>query len=123
MGTGIVSILLHNLPYNATWLYWISVGFFALNIFLFSVFLLISILRYGVYVFCQIMHSFSAGVPNGVDSLLSEHLAGHDSPSGPVPFCGDIPNGVCDHNQHDYFHLCARMGILGCLCGKAIQGD
>ncbi|PON20639.1 sulfite transporter Ssu1 [Trichoderma gamsii] len=28
MGTGIVSILLHNLPYNGTWLYWVSVIFF-----------------------------------------------------------------------------------------------
>ncbi|KAI0425315.1 voltage-dependent anion channel [Xylaria sp. FL1042] len=46
MGTGITSILLHNLPYNATWLYWISVGIFALNIFIFVVFLTISALRY-----------------------------------------------------------------------------
>lgn len=49
MGTGIVSILLHNLPYNATWLYWLSVIVFALNVFLFSLFLLISILRYTIY--------------------------------------------------------------------------
>ena len=49
MGTGIVSILLHNLPYNATWLYWISVIFFALNVFLFIVFLIISIARYVLY--------------------------------------------------------------------------
>ncbi|GME48409.1 hypothetical protein MMC08_009084 [Neofusicoccum parvum] len=49
MGTGIVSILLHNLPYNATWLYWISVAIFALNVLLFSVFLGISILRYTLY--------------------------------------------------------------------------
>lgn len=49
MGTGIVSILLHNLPYNGTWLYWISVIIFALNVFLFSLFLLISILRYTIY--------------------------------------------------------------------------
>jgi len=49
MGTGIVSILLHNLPYNGTWLYWISVVVFCLNVALFVVFLLISILRYTLY--------------------------------------------------------------------------
>lgn len=59
MGTGIVSILLHNLPYNANWIYWISVVFFVLNIALFLLFLTISILRYtlfpGVWV-CMIQH-------------------------------------------------------------------
>lgn len=49
MGTGIVSILLHNLPYNGVWLYWISVVLFALNVTLFCLFLLISILRYSIY--------------------------------------------------------------------------
>lgn len=46
MGTGIVSILLHNLPYNGAWLYWISVIFFCLNLFLFILFTFISALRY-----------------------------------------------------------------------------
>jgi tellurite resistance protein TehA-like permease len=49
MGTGIVSILLFNLPYNGVWLYWISVVVFALNVVLFSIFLIISILRYAIY--------------------------------------------------------------------------
>lgn len=49
MGTGIVSILLHNLPYNGRWLYWLSVIVFCLNILLFCTFLLISILRYAIY--------------------------------------------------------------------------
>jgi tellurite resistance protein TehA-like permease len=49
MGTGIVSILLHNLPYNGIWLYWISVVIFALNVLLFTLFLVISILRYTLY--------------------------------------------------------------------------
>ncbi|KAH7141545.1 voltage-dependent anion channel-domain-containing protein, partial [Dactylonectria estremocensis] len=49
MGTGIVSILLHNLPYNGTWLYWISVIIFALNVLLFAIFLFISVLRYFTY--------------------------------------------------------------------------
>lgn len=49
MGTGIVSILLHNLPYNAVWIQYISYIFFGLNILLFSLFTFISILRYTMY--------------------------------------------------------------------------
>lgn len=49
MGTGIVSILLHNLPYNGDWLYWISVVVFCLNIALFVTFTVISIVRYTVF--------------------------------------------------------------------------
>ena len=49
MGTGIVSILLHNLPYNAKWLYWISVVIFGLNVALFCLFVTISALRYIMY--------------------------------------------------------------------------
>lgn len=46
MGTGIVSILLHNLPFNARWIHWISIAVFCLNIVLFITFTAISILRY-----------------------------------------------------------------------------
>ena len=49
MGTGIVSILLHNLPYNASWLYWISVVIFAVNVFLFVLFTIISVARYTLF--------------------------------------------------------------------------
>ncbi|KAK6380956.1 Plasma membrane sulfite pump involved in sulfite metabolism [Exophiala oligosperma] len=49
MGTGIASILLHNLPYNGDWLYWLSVVVFCLNVGLFCVFLFISILRYTLF--------------------------------------------------------------------------
>jgi tellurite resistance protein TehA-like permease len=49
MGTGIVSILLHNLPYNREWLYWISVATFALNVILFCIFFTLSFLRYTLY--------------------------------------------------------------------------
>ncbi|RSL66055.1 hypothetical protein CEP51_012880 [Fusarium floridanum] len=49
MGTGITSILLHNLPYNGQWLYWISVVIFCLNILLFVSFLCISVVRYTIF--------------------------------------------------------------------------
>jgi tellurite resistance protein TehA-like permease len=49
MGTGIVSILLHNLPYNAAWLQYVSYVFFCINVVLFVVFLAISVARYVLY--------------------------------------------------------------------------
>ncbi|KAI9669487.1 MAG: Plasma membrane sulfite pump involved in sulfite metabolism [Trizodia sp. TS-e1964] len=49
MGTGIVSILLHKMPYNSQWLYWPSVILFAFNIIIFVLALAISILRYSLY--------------------------------------------------------------------------
>ncbi|THC89840.1 hypothetical protein EYZ11_010708 [Aspergillus tanneri] len=49
MGTGIVSILLNTLPYNSDWLHYISIVIFALNVFLFSIGSIITILRYTLY--------------------------------------------------------------------------
>lgn len=49
MGTGIVAILLHNLPYNGMWLYWVSVIIFAMNVVLFTSFAIISLLRYTLF--------------------------------------------------------------------------
>ncbi|KAL4897481.1 malate permease [Aspergillus ambiguus] len=49
MGTGIVAILLNTLPYNADWLYWISVVIFGLNVVLFAVGCILSLLRYTLY--------------------------------------------------------------------------
>jgi tellurite resistance protein TehA-like permease len=49
MGTGVVSIILHQLPYNGDWLQIISVIFFILNLCLFIIFSVISLLRYVMY--------------------------------------------------------------------------
>ncbi|KIH93028.1 C4-dicarboxylate transporter/malic acid transport protein [Sporothrix brasiliensis 5110] len=49
MGTGVVAILLHNLPYNAHGVWYLSVAVFCLNILLFITFSLITITRYVVY--------------------------------------------------------------------------
>ncbi|KAF7532695.1 hypothetical protein G7054_g7726 [Neopestalotiopsis clavispora] len=49
MGTGITSILLYSLPFNGTWLYWVSVVLFCLNFTLFVAFFVVSILRYTLF--------------------------------------------------------------------------
>ena len=49
MGTGITSILIHQLPYNAQWLIYVSYCFFVLNIVLFITFLTLTLLRYLMY--------------------------------------------------------------------------
>ncbi|KAJ5612783.1 hypothetical protein N7510_005977, partial [Penicillium lagena] len=49
MGTGIISILLSKLPYNGTWIYWISAAIFVLDISLFTLFFSISAMRYLCY--------------------------------------------------------------------------
>ncbi|EGC49022.1 tubulin gamma chain [Histoplasma capsulatum var. duboisii H88] len=78
MGTGIVSILLFNLPYNGVWLYWISVVIFGLNTILFSTFLTISILRYtlwpeiwGVMLKHQVQSLFIGTFPMGFSTIVS----------------------------------------------------
>ena len=49
MGTGIVSILLEHLPYNAQWIHYIAIIIFVFNIVLFITFTVISIIRYTVF--------------------------------------------------------------------------
>src|SRR4051794_6434920 len=49
MGTGIFSLLLHQLPYNGLWLQRISEILFALNVVLFVAFTVMSGLRYAMY--------------------------------------------------------------------------
>ena len=49
MGTGAVSLLFITIPFKATWLFWLSVVFFALNTVLFATASIISILRYVLY--------------------------------------------------------------------------
>jgi tellurite resistance protein TehA-like permease len=53
MGTGIVAILLHTFselyPLYHSSLSALSIAFFALNVFIFSVILLVSVLRYALY--------------------------------------------------------------------------
>lgn len=78
MGTGVASILLHNLPYNGRWLYWISVAIFCLNIVLFLIFLAISVLRYVMFrglFFFMIRHPvqslFIGTFPMGLATIIN----------------------------------------------------
>jgi hypothetical protein len=98
MGTGIVSILLHTLPWDGRWLYWISVGIFGVNVLLFR-------------------HHPS----NDIFTVrpLSGHLPSHDQPSYPVAFSRYIPNGFCHDHKHALFCLCA---IVGTWSGYLLEG-
>ena len=49
MGTGVVAILLYMIPYSSPVLYYFSIVFFVLNTVLFSLALIVSILRYTLY--------------------------------------------------------------------------
>lgn len=78
MGTGIASILLHNLPYNGAWLYWLSVIIFCINIILFVIFLAISILRYlmfpGLFMFMvrhPVQSLFLGTFPMGLATIIN----------------------------------------------------
>ena len=50
MGTGIVSILVYDLPFDSRWQYWLSIGVFATNVILFTLFLGLLIAR---SIFCS----------------------------------------------------------------------
>jgi len=78
MVTGIASILLHNLPYNSRWLYWISVVIFCLNVLLFLLFLAISIARYtffrGLFRFMlnhPVQSLFTGTFPMGLATIVN----------------------------------------------------
>ncbi|KAF2402110.1 C4-dicarboxylate transporter/malic acid transport protein [Trichodelitschia bisporula] len=77
MGTGIVGVLLHNMPYGAHELYYPSIVFFALNALLFGLALGISILRYTLYPECwgvmvrdPVNSLFLGTVPMGLATLI-----------------------------------------------------
>ncbi len=88
MGTGIVSILLHNLPYNAKWLYWISVVVFVVNVALFVIFTCISVIRYTMY-----PEIWGAMIRHPTQSLFL-----------------NLPYGLCNYRQHGGLCLCHILG-------------
>jgi tellurite resistance protein TehA-like permease len=78
MGTGVVSTLLEALPYNGRWLYWISIGIFALNVLLFLMACVISALRYTLYpeiframISDPVQSMFIATLPMGFATIIN----------------------------------------------------
>ncbi|KAE8367478.1 voltage-dependent anion channel [Aspergillus caelatus] len=70
MGTGITSVLLNRVPYNGAWLFWLSVIVYVLNVTLFAMAVMISVVRYAVWprawsiMLCDPQHSlFLAAIP------------------------------------------------------------
>ncbi|XHG09073.1 hypothetical protein AWENTII_012156 [Aspergillus wentii] len=77
MGTGIVAVLLNSLPYNGIWLYWISVVIFALNVLLFGIGCIITLLRYVLYpeilpavVMHPVQSMFLGTFPMGLSTII-----------------------------------------------------
>ena len=78
MGTGIVSTLLHQMPYNSSWLGIVSVIFFVLNIVLFIGFSIISLFRYTLYPQLWVttlrhpqQNLFLGTIPTGLATLIN----------------------------------------------------
>lgn len=78
MGTGMVSILLFDIPYQKSWLYWLSVGIFLLNVLLFVMFLIPTILRYTLYtpIIPSMLQDlgqslFISTIPMGLSTIIS----------------------------------------------------
>lgn len=89
MGTGIVSLLFITIPFQANWLYWLSVVFFVLNAILFTCAFTISILRYGLY-----PEIWSVMIRDPTNSL----------------FLGTIPMGFATLVESWYFLCCPYWG-------------
>ncbi|GME23695.1 c4-dicarboxylate transporter malic acid transport protein [Neofusicoccum parvum] len=82
MGTGIVANLLEGMPYNAAWLYWLSIVFFVLNTILFTLAFLTSVVRYtlypeiwGVMIRDPINSLFLGTIPMGFATLIEMWVA------------------------------------------------
>jgi tellurite resistance protein TehA-like permease len=95
MGTGIIAILLHNLPYNARWVYWISVVLFVVNTCLFVLFTVVSVMRYTMF-----PGLWKAMVAHPVQSLFLG-VSVHSLPS----LCGV-------GGAEGYYTICSQMQAL-----------
>jgi Voltage-dependent anion channel len=110
MGTGIVSILLYELPYNGKWLYWLSVITFCLNICLFLCASLVSLLRYIVWPemwTAMISHPSQSLFLAAVPMVSRSHIA----PSPP----STEDTGTRHDHPDAHIHLCSTLGQLGGL--------
>lgn len=86
MGTGITSILLYNLPYNAHWLRMLGTIIFVLNVAIFAVLCLANLVRYTRYrgLFTAVANHLAAGMfwgclPMGMATIVvSTQFNHHD---------------------------------------------
>lgn len=98
MGTGIVSLLLITIPFQADWLYWLSVAFFILNTILFTAAFVISLLRYTLYP--AIWHVMIRDPTNSL-------------------FLGTVPMGFATLIESWYFLCCPYWGQWSVIVGWA----
>lgn len=82
MGTGIVSILFISIPFQADWLYWLSVVFFVLNLIFFTAASIISTIRYTAYpeIWNVMVHDpnnslFLGTIPMGAATCIEAFIA------------------------------------------------
>jgi hypothetical protein len=78
MGTGVVGMLLHDLPFQASWIYYLSVIFFVFNVLLFVVFSLVTIVRFiifpeawGLLINHPVQSLYLGCIPMGFASIVS----------------------------------------------------
>ncbi|KAK3056425.1 Plasma membrane sulfite pump involved in sulfite metabolism [Extremus antarcticus] len=82
MGTGVVSMILHSIPWQASWLYHLSIVFFVLNVALFATAFIISVLRYTIWpeIFIVMIHDpnnslFLGTIPMGFATIINMWIA------------------------------------------------
>ncbi|KAL9106963.1 MAG: hypothetical protein Q9227_008086 [Pyrenula ochraceoflavens] len=82
MGTGVVGILLKAIPFQARWLYYLSILFFVLNTVLFTLAFIISTLRYTLYpaiwtvmIDDPVNSLFLGTIPMGFATLINQWVA------------------------------------------------
>lgn len=78
MGTGLVAVLLETFPWNADWLYYLSIIVFCFNIGLFSIFIGVSLIRYTVWpeIWSAMIHHpnqalFVGAVPMSLSTIVN----------------------------------------------------
>lgn len=119
MGTGIVSILLHNFPFRARWLYWLSVIVFCLNVLLFVTFTIISVLRYTLYrgIFSAMLRHPVQSLFLGRQSFIHSFHQSRVAKQNLTPHDRHDSNGPGHNRQHDRLRLRPRVGSLGDTTG------
>lgn len=122
MGTGIVSILLHNLPYNGVWLYWLSVIIFAFNVLLFVLFTVISLARYMVFrgLWTSMLNHPTQSLFLGWSSRTASRCI---IPMVVLTVLRNISHGPSYDNQHGLLCVRSCLGSTGSYSGMGTLVD